>query len=341
MVYGMNMKSTQGIFRWTFFVILYLAETYGYTVTYEFGKDCSVFLEDLDENRQVYVEYNGGYVGIFCNDISFNGKGDEIMDEYEVCVTPQYFEDPDCAIELEYKASVTGGTLRSVTCASNYNEKLCGAREKSMFIYLEKRNGKDTSHARFKLLVTANKVFDYGSTVGAVIGGLIGGIAFIACVAAVVCHFVCKRKATQGQILGPSPTVQTPMLNQQAYPYTPTNYQQPSMNTNPYPITNYSTPYSAEYNMQSQPQPEQREPEQREPEQREPEQREPEQREPEQREPEQREPEQREPEQREQREPEQREQREPEQREPEQPDVRQQANIQASDKPPSYDDVMG
>lgn len=52
------------------------------------------------------------------------------------------------------------------------------------------------------------------------------------------------------------------MLNQQAYPYTPTNYQQPSMNANPYPTANYSTPYSAGYNMQSQPQQGQREQEQ-------------------------------------------------------------------------------
>lgn len=78
----------------------------------EFGKDCSVSFAKVNEDRHLYVEYNGENVGWWCDDFSFNGKADEIMDEYEVCVKPLYFSDPDCAVQLEYTTTYGGVTLQ-------------------------------------------------------------------------------------------------------------------------------------------------------------------------------------------------------------------------------------
>ncbi|XP_048742686.1 uncharacterized protein LOC125656135 [Ostrea edulis] len=214
------------------------------TVSYEFGDDCSVSFEEVNEDRQIYVEYNGKKVGFLCDYFSFEGQGKEILDEYEVCVTPIYFQDPDCAVRLDYQTSYGGKTLQSVTCDKNYNTKYCGPRDDFFYINFEKRDSKSTSNARFKLLVTANKVFDYGGLVGAIIGGVIGGIVLITVVTGVVCFFVCRRKPTQGRVLNPSQTNQTPMGVQPTYPLAayPT---QPLTNTTPFPTANYATQYSS------------------------------------------------------------------------------------------------
>ncbi|XP_056001712.1 uncharacterized protein LOC125656142 [Ostrea edulis] len=168
----------------------------------EFGKDCTVFWKSLDENDQIYVGYNGRYILSFCDDYSFQGKGDGILDEYEVCITPVNFTDPDSAVRLDYK---TYGykTLQNVTCTENYNKKYCGPQSETLYIDFEKRNKKDTSNAKFKLRITTNKVFDYGDVVGAIIGGVVGGIVLIALLTGLVCWCVCRRKLTQGQVLNP------------------------------------------------------------------------------------------------------------------------------------------
>jgi hypothetical protein len=78
----------------------------------EFGDDCTVFWKYLDEGDRIYVEYKGKGVASFCNDYSFKGRGDEILDEYEVCVTPLNFTDPNCAVRLDYKDSYGGRLLK-------------------------------------------------------------------------------------------------------------------------------------------------------------------------------------------------------------------------------------
>jgi hypothetical protein len=78
----------------------------------EFGDDCSVFWKYLDEGDRIYVEYNGKDVSFFCDDYSFKGQGDDILDEYEVCVTPLNFTDPNCAVRLDYKDSYGGERLQ-------------------------------------------------------------------------------------------------------------------------------------------------------------------------------------------------------------------------------------
>ncbi|XP_061167947.1 uncharacterized protein LOC133176905 [Saccostrea echinata] len=171
------------------------------SITYEFGKDCPVFLRKLDENLQIYVQYKGKFVHWMCKYFSFEGIGIESLDEYIICVRPQYFNDPDCAVTLEYKSTFDGATLANVTCSNNFERKFCGDRDEFLYIYLETRDEKPTSNTSFKLLVTAERVFNYGSFALPILGGVIGGIVLIGVLTAVICRRGCRRKTTQSQIL--------------------------------------------------------------------------------------------------------------------------------------------
>ncbi|XP_056000592.1 uncharacterized protein LOC125656133 [Ostrea edulis] len=247
------MVSIKATIRSALFTIIYLARVFVEgTKTYEFGKDCSVSFAKVNEDRHLYVEYNGENVGWWCDDFSFNGKADEIMDEYEVCVKPLYFSDPDCAVQLEYTTTYGGVTLQSVTCLKNYNTEYCGPQDEFLYINFKKRSGISTSNAGFKLLVTGKKVFDYGAFVGAIAGGVIGGLILISMGIGLVCCCACKRKPTQGRVLNPNQPNQTPMINQPVYPQAAYQYPvQPTGNSvGLYPTANYATQYSAGYNTQ-------------------------------------------------------------------------------------------
>jgi hypothetical protein len=80
----------------------------------EYGKDCTVFWKYLDEGDRIYVEYNGKDVVFPCDDYSFKGRGDATLDEYEVCVTPLNFTDPNCAVRLDYKDLYDGKLLQVI-----------------------------------------------------------------------------------------------------------------------------------------------------------------------------------------------------------------------------------
>lgn len=60
------------------------------------------------EDDEMYVEYNGKTVGFFCDSFKFSGRGVRLSDEYFVCVTPLYFNDSECAVEINIKTSNTG-----------------------------------------------------------------------------------------------------------------------------------------------------------------------------------------------------------------------------------------
>lgn len=69
----------------------------------EFGEDCFFFFKDVDENSKIYVEYNGKEVVFYCNYFKFCGKGDDILDEYFVCVIFFNYNDNDCVVEKDIK----------------------------------------------------------------------------------------------------------------------------------------------------------------------------------------------------------------------------------------------
>jgi hypothetical protein len=70
----------------------------------------------VNEERQVYVEYNGRSLGWRCDSFTFQREGVNRMDDYEMCVTPIYFKDPNCNVKLEYRTTYEGRVLQVCTC---------------------------------------------------------------------------------------------------------------------------------------------------------------------------------------------------------------------------------
>ncbi|XP_048741458.2 uncharacterized protein LOC125655260 isoform X3 [Ostrea edulis] len=224
-------------------VMLCLAVGSADVKTYEFGKDCHVTLEEVKEDRHIYVEYNGRRVSRSCTKFSFEAE----EEDYKICVNPQYFSDPQCAVKLEYTSS-SGGQLQSVTCSENHDSEYCVSRNKYIYINFEQRNGRDTTAARFQLKLTAKKVSDKqdGAIVGAVLGGVIGGIVLISLLTGLVCWCVCRRKPTQGQVLNQSHANQAAsVISPPAYPYSPYSTPLSGSTASPYPTVaaNYSSQY--------------------------------------------------------------------------------------------------
>ena len=75
----------------------------------------------------MYVEYNGKTVDFLCDTFAFRGGGDDIFDEYSVCVTPLYFNDSDRAVKLNFKTSFWGVTKLVCVYFNTYSSDICSA----------------------------------------------------------------------------------------------------------------------------------------------------------------------------------------------------------------------
>lgn len=69
---------------------------------------------DVNETRQFDVTYRGRALKYYCASIGFkgSGKGESLRDEYKVCVTPIYFNDPGCAVQLNFTEDVYAETFQ-------------------------------------------------------------------------------------------------------------------------------------------------------------------------------------------------------------------------------------
>lgn len=75
-----------------------------------FGKDCLLNTTDVDENDKIHVEYNGKTVDFGCHYFKFRRRKYGFLDEHSLCVTPLYFNDSDCAVDIDIKTSLSGVT---------------------------------------------------------------------------------------------------------------------------------------------------------------------------------------------------------------------------------------
>ncbi|XP_065937790.1 uncharacterized protein [Magallana gigas] len=206
-------------------IFSHVALVFGYETTYEFGDDCSYFTKDIGENNKVFLEYNGQTVDSYCDYFKFRGSG-YILDEYSVCVTPLYFNDYDCAIEINIKTSIIGVTKHKIRCSENTIAQYCGPQDETLYIEFKNRNDGDTYGAKFKLKITAKKEYDF-------------------------CWCVCRRKSSQGRVLNPTqgfsatanPYVVYGTQTQQNMMATPSSISSPGV----YPMTSYPPPQGAAY----------------------------------------------------------------------------------------------
>lgn len=230
-------------------IFSHIALASGYETTYEFGADCPIFTKDVDEGNEIYIEYKGKDVESYCDDLKFRGRGNDILDEYSVCVTPLYFNDDDCAVEIDIKTSFNGVTKHKITCTDN-SANYCGPQDETLYIVFKKRFGKSTRNANFKLKITTKKEYDYDEShaylIGAIVGGIIGGLVLITVCIAIFCWCVCRRKPSQGTVFNPAqgypgtgnPYVVYDAQTQQNTMTTPSSISSPGV----YPMASYPEP---------------------------------------------------------------------------------------------------
>lgn len=120
--------------------------------TLDFGSNCTGQTE-MNENQQFYVMFGGGKARISCDYFVFRGRVESTRDSYKICIIPQYFFDPSCAVSLKYASSANGNTLESLNCTQIFHLEFCGALNQQLYIYVDRVGGVSTRDTRFKLLV--------------------------------------------------------------------------------------------------------------------------------------------------------------------------------------------
>ncbi|XP_062578720.1 uncharacterized protein LOC134240672 [Saccostrea cucullata] len=219
------------------------------TREYNIGDDCPKS-EEVNENRQINLNYDGQRVSS-CSYMYFQGQGETLSDEYQVCVTPKWFRDYYCSVEIVFRSGYMGKKLKTFSCSSSYSSsKFCADTGKLLYIDFTQVYGKSTTGVSFRFLITGKKI-DLSDIAWGVIGGVIGGILLVTLLTALFCWCVCKRKPTVGRVLTHTGQVTTSsVITQPTYPY-PTSAAQPAGNITSYPAANYSTPYATDYGTQS------------------------------------------------------------------------------------------
>lgn len=182
------------------------------TVAYEFGKNCTSRSSDkyyrgiANESRQFDVTYDGVTVKYYCASISFKGVGDgpNLRDEYKMCITPVYFNDPSCAVQLNFTEDVYPDSFQSIDCVNNNVSKFCGGRDKYVYIDLEVLNESELSNVNFKLLVTAEKVYKYEESSDALVYGIVGAVIGVIIIVSIagVGEFLSRRRKRRMQNRG-------------------------------------------------------------------------------------------------------------------------------------------
>lgn len=128
----------------------------GNETIYEFGEYCLSFPNDIDNDDELYVEYNGKPVSFIWDTFAFRGGGDldDIFDECSTCVTPLYINDSNCAVALNIKTSLLGVTKHKITCTENKSTKFCGAQNETIYIEFKNRNSRESSTSGTKFKTT-------------------------------------------------------------------------------------------------------------------------------------------------------------------------------------------
>eukprot|EP00105_Crassostrea_gigas_P019737 XP_011438329.1 PREDICTED: uncharacterized protein LOC105335890 isoform X2 [Crassostrea gigas] len=211
-------------------IFSHVALVFGYERTYEFGKDCLLNTTDVDENDKIHVEYNGKTVDFGCHYFKFRRRKYGFLDEHSLCVTPLYFNDSDCAVDIDIKTSLSGIMQHKIACIANESVQYCGLKNKTLFIEFKKRYGKDTHKVRFKLKITAKKDYDLWI--------------------AICCYWMFRRKSSQKSVFNPTqlhvylsteiPYVIYSAQTQQSMMATPSNISSPGV----YPMSSCAPPQS-------------------------------------------------------------------------------------------------
>ncbi|XP_076084268.1 uncharacterized protein LOC143055015 isoform X1 [Mytilus galloprovincialis] len=212
---------------------------------YTFGEDCSVTLEKVNDDESFIAEYYGKKdLDSWCDHMSFTGRDSGYMNEYEICITPLVYEDPDCAVELTYKERYGGSPLKTYTCNDKPTMKYCGEEDEYMYIYLTSKQPNNLQNVQVKLQIEAVMTYNYYRTIGIIIGCVIGGIVLISVIVGVILCYTCRGRRSAGQVMNPGTGItmaqyQSPNASYPSQPtgnYAPPPGSYPSQPTGNYPV---------------------------------------------------------------------------------------------------------
>ncbi|XP_076095293.1 uncharacterized protein LOC143065768 [Mytilus galloprovincialis] len=207
-----------------------------------FIEDCSVSLENGNDDESFIAEYYGkNDLDSWC-DYMFYGRDSDYRNEYKICITPLVYEDHDCAVELTYKESYGCSLLKTYTCNDKPTTKYCGEQDEFMYIYLTSKKPNNLQNVQVELQIEAVMTYNYYRTIGIIIGWVIGGIILISAIVRIILCYTCRGRRSTGQVMNPGTGItmaqyQSPNAS---YPSQPTgNYAPPQDSYSTQPTGNY------------------------------------------------------------------------------------------------------
>ncbi|XP_062578744.1 uncharacterized protein LOC134240695 isoform X2 [Saccostrea cucullata] len=173
------------------------------------GTDCGV-TSTINENSNTQIEFDGRYDGRKilsrdlkyqqCDRIIFQTKNYDDPDaKYQICISPIYFNDRECAATLDYKNDLFASPLQSFDCHKNQNSRFCAPTDDRLYVFLNLSREKSISTTTFLFRVTAERVDESKKTViWAAVGGVIGGLVLLILICVgVVLYRRSKRRRRQ------------------------------------------------------------------------------------------------------------------------------------------------
>ncbi|XP_048742719.2 uncharacterized protein LOC125656168 isoform X2 [Ostrea edulis] len=108
------------------------AETKNSIATYTYGFQCYFGHQRLDDQSNVYLQYNGD--PLLCDEISFLGQSAAHGIPYQLCLTPVYCRDPYCQVYVQYKSYATGEILQTLKCKNNHTQTWCSEKTDNIYV---------------------------------------------------------------------------------------------------------------------------------------------------------------------------------------------------------------
>ncbi|XP_062578725.1 uncharacterized protein LOC134240676 isoform X2 [Saccostrea cucullata] len=229
--------------RCVFILIVSIAKVFAMitNITYEFGRDCNVRLENVNEDRPVYVTYNGEEISC-SNHFSLRIGREADSELYAICVRPVYFIGGNCAIELSFEYAFIATKLQTLSCTKNNGTKFCASAGRDLHIFFVKLSGKDSSSSKFKFLLTVEKVKFYASkdedknALGTIIGGVFG--SFFQLFLCLACYrYRLRKNSSEGQVLNRTPSNEVYQLS---YPHPSHSNQLTANSESPHQVSSQS-----------------------------------------------------------------------------------------------------
>lgn len=239
--------------------ILMLIETSNaYSTELNMDLECPTYqVYHPNEGHSYKLIWNGEAIRSDCK-FKFSGRGDDILDEYKVCVEMVEYDINDCDVKLQFYFGYSSFPRNTYSC-NDYIPSTCavvGERfgvKLSTFPYHSKPY---YSNSHLKLKVTAIKSYNYTESVGTIVGSVIGGIALLVIVVIITIIIICNRRKRntggfiynhRNQTLTTSTTVTTNNPYPPAYPYT----VQQHMSHQQDPTQNYFQPHTNQQHLSS------------------------------------------------------------------------------------------